>query len=127
MMCWMLLGYALMMVRYQWPNHRSAVTAEAASWGFNSGSVRSSKSRCVPVDGTKTERKVWGGRAHLEELEADGPTGHWEGLTLFLYNPDSRQWTQAFINGKVGVIKPPLVGAFKDGRGEFFQQDSYNN
>lgn len=30
----------------------------------------------VTMDGTKTARPVWGGRAWLEEIEADGPDGH---------------------------------------------------
>lgn len=79
------------------------------------------------MDGTKTVRKVWGGRANLEELEVDGPKGHWEGLNLFLFNPKSQQWSQVFINSKMGVIGAALVGSFKDGRGELFQQDNVNN
>ena len=61
-------------------------------------------------------RKVWGGRAELEEIEADGPKGHWEGLTLFLYNPKSHQWSQSFINSRIGELEQPSIGAFKDGR-----------
>jgi hypothetical protein len=49
---------------------------------------------------TVTVRPVWGGRAKLEEIEADGAKGHWEGLSLFLYNPQSHQWSQTFLNGK---------------------------
>src|ERR1700744_3083836 len=43
-------------------------------------------------DGTVVTRKLWNGRAQLEEIEADGPIGHFEGLNLFLYNPQARQW-----------------------------------
>jgi hypothetical protein len=46
----------------------------------------------VEFDGTVVVRKVWDGRAQLEEIEADGSAGHFEGLTLFLYNPESHQW-----------------------------------
>src|SRR5438045_7886135 len=44
------------------------------------------------MDGTTVVRKVWDGRANLVELVADGPAGHFEGLSLRLYNPQSRQW-----------------------------------
>jgi hypothetical protein len=81
----------------------------------------------VEMDGTKKVRKIWGGRANLEELEVEGPKGHWEGLTLFLFNPKSQQWSQIFINSKMGVISSHLVGSFKDGRGELFQPDTFNN
>src|SRR5690349_13199993 len=40
----------------------------------------------VEFDGTSVTRKVWDGRAQLEEFETDGAGGHIEGLTLRLYN-----------------------------------------
>jgi hypothetical protein len=46
----------------------------------------SGSDKSIVLDGTVTVRKVFDGRAQLEEIEADGPNGHWEGLTLFLYN-----------------------------------------
>jgi hypothetical protein len=87
----------------------------------------SGSTRSMELNGTVTVRKVWEGRAELEEIEADGPNGHWEGLTLFLYNPDAHQWTQTFANGKSGVLEPPLIGAFKDGRGELYAKDTFND
>jgi hypothetical protein len=74
-----------------------------------------SSSDAVELNGTVTVRKVWGGKAELEEIEADGPKGHWEGLTLFLYNPSAHQWSQSFANSKVGMLSTN-VGEFKDGR-----------
>ena len=84
----------------------------------------SGSGQSIELNGTVTVRKVWDGRAQLEEIEADGPNGHWEGLTLFLYNPSARQWSQSFINSKSGVLTAPLIGAFADGRGELFSQDT---
>ncbi len=78
----------------------------------------------MELNGTVTVRKVWDGRAQLEEIEADGPNGHWEGLTMFLYNPASHQWSQSFIGSKVATLEAPLIGSFKDGRGELFAQDT---
>ncbi len=77
------------------------------------------------MNGTVTVRKVWEGRAQLEEIEADGPSGHWEGLTLFLYNPEAHQWSQSFASSKTGVVVSPLIGEFKDGRGELISQDAF--
>jgi hypothetical protein len=90
-----------------------------------SGSTGSTGS--IELNGTVTVRKVWDGRAELEEIEADGPNGHWEGMTLFLYNPEAHQWSQTFANSKTGVLTPPLIGAFKDGRGELFSQDTFKD
>src|ERR1700722_10926038 len=60
----------------------------------------SGSTHSVVLDGTVTVRKIWGGRAQLEEIEADGPNGHWEGMTLFLYNPQSHQWSQTYADSK---------------------------
>jgi hypothetical protein len=87
----------------------------------------SGATKSIELNGTVTVRKVWDGRAQLEEIEADGPNGHWEGMTLFLYNPQARQWSQSFVNSKSGVLTAPLIGAFKDGRGELFATDTFND
>jgi hypothetical protein len=80
----------------------------------------------VDYEGTTTVRKVWDGRANLLELEADGPAGHIEALSLRLYNPDARQWSLNFANSRVGTVGPPTIGEFKNGRGEFYDQETLN-
>lgn len=80
----------------------------------------------VEYDGTSVVRKLWGGRANLLELEASGPAGHIEALSLRLYNPASRQWSLNFSNSSVGALGQPTVGEFKNGRGEFYDQESFN-
>jgi hypothetical protein len=74
-------------------------------------------------DGTTTVRPVWDGRANLVELEVSGPAGHIEGLSLRLYNPHSHQWSLNFSNSSVGTLSSPTIGEFKNGRGEFFDQE----
>lgn len=80
----------------------------------------------IELNGTVVVRKVWDGRAQLEEIEADGPAGRFEGLTLFLYNPQSRQWSQIFANSNGGTLAQPTIGEFKNGRGEFYDQESFH-
>jgi len=80
----------------------------------------------VEYDGTTVVRKIWDGRANLVELEVDGLAGHIEAMSLRLYNPEARQWSLNFANSKVGSLGVPTVGEFKDGRGEFYDQESLN-
>ena len=80
----------------------------------------------VQFDGTSVTRKVWDGRANLEEFETDSPTGHIEGLTLRVYNPQTHQWSIYWANSKdpaLGQPIQPMVGEFKNGRGEFYDQE----
>jgi hypothetical protein len=80
----------------------------------------------VEYEGTTVVRKVWEGRANLVELVADGPAGHFEGLSLRLYNPQSNQWSLNFASSGGGVMSQPTIGSFKNGRGEFFDQETFN-
>lgn len=80
----------------------------------------------VEYEGTTVVRKVWNGRANLVELVADGPAGHFEGLNLRLYNPESHQWSLNFSNANAGTMSQPTIGEFKDGRGEFYDQETLN-
>jgi hypothetical protein len=84
----------------------------------------SGSSHTMELNGTVSVRKVWDGRAQLEEIEADGPKGHWEGLTIFSYNPQAHQWYQSYVGSKEAALEAPLIGSFKDGRGELFAEDT---
>ena len=80
----------------------------------------------VEFESHDRKRRLWGGRANLDELEADGPSGHIEGLTLRLYNPRSHQWSMYWTNSADPTPENPLIGEFKNGRGEFYDQEMFN-
>jgi hypothetical protein len=80
----------------------------------------------LEYEGTTMVRKVLDGRANLVELKVDGPAGRLEGLSLRLYNPQARQWSLNFANVSDGMLATPSVGEFKNGRGEFYNQERYN-
>jgi hypothetical protein len=76
-------------------------------------------------EGTSVARQIWGGAGNMDEYEADGPSGRIQGLTVRLYNPKSRQWSLYWANGANGVIETPMIGGFKNGRGEFYDQELF--
>lgn len=80
----------------------------------------------VKYEGTTVVRKVLNGRANLVELVVDGPAGRIEGLSLRLYNPESHQWSLNFANIQSGTLSQPTIGEFKNGRGEFYDQETLN-
>jgi hypothetical protein len=77
----------------------------------------------VEYRGTSTVLPVWNGRANLLELKVEGPAGRIEGLGLRLYNAESRQWSLNWANSNDGIMNSPMIGEFKGGRGEFFDQE----
>jgi hypothetical protein len=80
----------------------------------------------INYEGTSVVRKIWNGRANLVELNVDGAAGHIQGLSLRLYNLKSHQWSLNYANGRDGVLGQPTVGEFKNGRGEFYDQEPFD-
>jgi hypothetical protein len=139
-----LAGTFILVVTFLTGQARSTIEPKTSSqhdgqhdFDFNFGTWKTSMKRLqhpltgsttwVELNGTVVVRKVWDGRAQLEEVEADGPAGHFEDLGLFLYSPEAHQWSLNFANSKVGVLElPPTIGEFTDGRGVFYDQETLN-
>lgn len=80
----------------------------------------------VEYDGTSDLQKVWNGTANLGEFHVAGSTGQIDGLSLRLYNPQAHQWNISWANRSDGTLTQAMVGQFENGRGEFFDQESFN-
>jgi hypothetical protein len=80
-------------------------------------------SKTLHMAGTVTVQPVWNGKAQLEEIEADGSKGHWEGMTVFLYDPQAHQWSQNFVSASVGRFDSPSIGEYRNGNIEYYAQD----
>lgn len=78
----------------------------------------------VEYEGTSVVRPVFSGAANLVELVMDGPAGRFEGMSLRLYNPESKQWSLNFASRGGGTMTAPTIGEFKNGRGEFYNQET---
>jgi hypothetical protein len=74
-------------------------------------------------DGTTTVRRIWNGMANLLELDVTGDAGHLEALSLRLYDPNSHKWSLNFASRASAEMGVPTVGEFKNGRGEFYDQE----
>ena len=77
-------------------------------------------------DGTSVTRKLWDSRANIEQFETTSSAAHIEGLTLRLYNPASHQWSIYWATSKDGILGIPTIGEFKNGQGEFYDQEPIN-
>jgi hypothetical protein len=75
------------------------------------------------IEAEAVVRKVLGGMGNIDEITMQREAGHLQGLTLRLYNPQSGQWSMYWSASTDGVLQPPFVGGFTDGRGEFYSQE----
>jgi hypothetical protein len=76
-------------------------------------------------DCTSRAMHLLGGKASLDDLECETQKGKIQGLTIRLYDPKSRQWRIYWVNVSNPVLELPVIGEFKDGVGEFFDQELY--
>lgn len=81
--------------------------------------------RWIEFKGVQITRKVWDGRANLDEFTVDSADLQIEGLTLRLYNPKTNEWNLYWANSRRGLVDPPVVGRWRDGRGEFYGDDTH--
>jgi hypothetical protein len=132
-----LLIVSVLAVGHPWTAPAAEAPAVSHDFDFNRGYWKShitrtldpfsAASQTVELTGTVAVRPIWDGRVWLEEIEADGPSGHWQGMTMFMYNAQSREWSQSFLDSKFGTPSAPLVGTFKDGRGELMSNDTFKD
>jgi len=105
---------------------------EIGSWKIHLKRLKdllASSTTWVEFDGTSVTRKIWDGRGNFEEFETDSAGGHIEGLTLRVYNPETHQWSIYWANSKdpnLGQPITPMVGEFKNGIGQFYDQELWN-
>jgi hypothetical protein len=81
----------------------------------------------IEFDGTNLVHKVWDGRANMDDFEVNTPSGHIEGMTIRTYSVKSHQWTidWSLAERMEPSTSPPLVGEFRQGRGEFYDAQDY--
>ena len=98
------------------------------SWKVHNRRLRERLKGCTEWDefeATVNARPVWGGKANVDEFLGEGPVGPIQGMTLRLYNPKSHQWSLHWANSENGTLDTPMIGSFKDGRGEFYDQELF--
>jgi hypothetical protein len=77
------------------------------------------------MTGTSVVRPLRGGQGSIDEIENHGPGGRMEAMLVRLYSAASRQWTLYWVNQKSGAFDTPWVGEFRNGRGEFHDQEMF--
>jgi hypothetical protein len=77
-------------------------------------------------DAVSVARPILGGLGNMDEVTMERNGGTVTGLTVRLYEPETQlwrlYWTSSLNTGPMGV---PMVGAFNDGRGDFYCQEVF--
>lgn len=79
----------------------------------------------VNYEGPSVVHRMWDGRANIGEIDLTGPAGNIRGMSVRLYNPETRQWSIRWANSRDGSLGAPMIGGFAGGRGEFYNQEDF--
>jgi hypothetical protein len=79
----------------------------------------------VEFEGTTVARKILGGLGNIDENILQRASGPVEAIAMRFFDPRSGQWSIYWADSVNGFQPPPVIGGFKDGRGEFYSQESF--
>src|SRR5260370_30717192 len=76
-------------------------------------------------DGTVTAHPILGGLGNFDEVIFNREKGTTQGVTLRLFDVATQLWRIYWADGSQGMLDVPMVGAFDNGRGEFYAQEIF--
>jgi hypothetical protein len=68
-------------------------------------------------------RPILTNQGNVDQFKATIGNTYLEGVTLRLFHPKTKQWSLHWVDNLTMELQTPLVGGFKNGRGEFFADD----
>lgn len=78
----------------------------------------------IEFEGRLHCQSLLGGIGNIDEVVTDFGEGI-HGLSLRLYDPAARRWSDYWATKRGGVLGPPVIGAFTGGIGTFFGEDEF--
>jgi NIPSNAP len=118
------------------PTSRSAFPSGASDFDFLIGdwsvAHRRLKRRLandtewIEMTGPASVRRILDGFGNFDEITIPLPSQTYIGSTLRLFNPRTADWTIYWMDSRDPKLDPPMIGRFKDGRGLFFGEDTFD-
>lgn len=79
----------------------------------------------IEFDATCDARPLFDGMGNIDSFKTVRDGRAFEGMTLRLFNPSSKQWSIYWAdNAHPGILQPPMTGSFDGERGTFFGEES---
>jgi hypothetical protein len=76
-------------------------------------------------EGTCVDKKILNGLGNFDEVVMYGKAGTFHAVAVRLFDIHSKEWSIYWAAGTSGILDVPMLGGFKDGRGEFYAQEIF--
>ena len=82
----------------------------------------------IAFSGAMSTSKILGGFGNVEDNVLHFPEGAFRAVALRSFDPSTQRWSIWWLDGRFpGQIDVPVVGAFQDGVGTFYANDTVGN
>lgn len=98
------------------------------SWKVHHRRLKERLKDCIEweeFEGDTVVRKILSGLGNMDENIIQRATGSVHAITLRLFNPESKEWSLYWATDVTGTLEVPMIGDFRDGRGEFYSQEVF--
>jgi len=75
---------------------------------------------------TDVVKPILGGLGNIDEIDFDRPERPLRGFNLRIFNRDTHLWSIYWVDDNGTALQPPLIGAFENGIGTFFADDTFH-
>jgi hypothetical protein len=70
-------------------------------------------------------RKILNGFGNTDSFKTDFDGKPFEGMTLRLFNPNTKLWSIYWADSNIVILDVPQIGSFENGIGEFYARDVF--
>lgn len=99
-------------------------------WKLRNRKLKSRLTNCeewTEFESTQEMYKVLNGIGNIDNFLATFDDKPFEGMTVRLFNPETKLWSLYWADSNEGKFDPPVVGSFDSNVGHFFTKDVLNN
>jgi hypothetical protein len=98
-------------------------------WRIHNRKLKTRLNGCtewIAFEAAQEMRRVLHGIGNIDNFAAAVDEKPFEGMTLRLFNPNTRLWSIYWADSNEGKLDPPVVGSFENNTGHFFGKDVFN-
>lgn len=97
-------------------------------WRLRNRKLKYRLSQCSEweeFESTQEMYKILNGLGNIDNFLAEFEGKPFEGMTVRLFNPQTRLWSIYWADSNTGKLDPPVLGSFENKVGHFFTKDMY--
>ena len=80
----------------------------------------------LEFESTQEMYKILHGLGNIDNFLATFDQQPFEGMTLRLFDPNTKLWSIYWADSNRGKLDPPVIGSFENKVGHFFTKDTFN-